>query len=86
MENQSWKDKLEQVRAHGKQPVVEPVNEDNLTENEIEALLKEEFKEEAEKSETELESLEEKKLRLETELREVEKQLAEQYELSLIHI
>ena len=37
MENQSWKDKLEQVRAHGKQPVVEQVNEDTLTEHEIEA-------------------------------------------------
>ena len=80
MENQSWKDKLEQVRAHGKQPVVEPVNEDTLTEDEIEALLKEEFKEEAEKSETKVESLEEKKLRLETELRDIEQQLAEQSE------
>lgn len=78
-QKESWKDKLEQVRAHGKQPVVEQT-EDTLTEDEIEALLKEEFVEEAEKSETELESLEEKKLRLETELREVETQLAEQYE------
>ena len=81
MENkQSWKEKLEQVRAHGKQPVVDSINEDTLTEDEIEALLKEEFKEEAEKSEELVESLEEKKLRLETELREVEKQLAEQSE------
>jgi len=81
MENkQSWKEKLEQVRAHGKQPVVDSINEDTLTEDEIEALLKEEFKEEAEKSETKVESLEEKKLRLETELRDVEQQLAEQSE------
>lgn len=76
-QKESWKDKLEQVRAHGKQPVVEQT-EDTLTEDEIEALLKEEFKEEAENSETELESLEEKKLRLESELREVEIQLAEE--------
>ena len=81
MENkQSWKEKLEQVRAHGKQPVVDSINEDTLTEDEIEALLKEEFKEEAEKSETKVESLEEKKLRLETELRDIEQQLAEQSE------
>ena len=77
-QKQSWKDKLEQVRAHGQQPVVEQVTEDTLTEDEIEALLKEEFKEEAENSETELESLEKKKLRLESELREVEIQLAEE--------
>ena len=81
-QTQSWKEKLEQVRGFDK-PKVElnkPLTEEQLQENEIEALLKEEFVEEAEKSETELESLEEKKLRLETELREVEKQLAEQYE------
>ena len=82
MENQSWKEKLEQVRAHGKtEQVQEQVKtKEQLESDEIEALLKEEFKEEAEKSEELVESLEEKKLRLETELREVEKQLAEQSE------
>ena len=78
MENkQSWKEKLEQVRGYTKP---QPVSEEKLTEDEIEALLKEEFKEEAEKSETKVESLEEKKLRLETELRDIEQQLAEQSE------
>ena len=79
-QTQSWKEKLEQVRGFNK-PKVEldkPLTEEQLQENEIETLLKEEFVEEAEKSETEVESLEEKKLRLETELREVEIQLAEQ--------
>ena len=79
-QTQSWKEKLEQVRGYDK-PKVEldkPLTEEELHENEIETLLKEEFVEEAEKSETEVESLEEKKLRLETELREVEIQLAEQ--------
>ena len=79
-QTQSWKEKLEQVRGFNK-PKVEldkPLTEEQLQENEIETLLKEEFIEEAEKSETEVESLEEKKLRLETELREVEIQLAEQ--------
>ena len=82
MENQSWKEKLEQVRAHGNtEQVQEQVKtKEQLESDEIEALLKEEFKEEAEKSEELVESLEEKKLRLETELREVEKQLAEQSE------
>ena len=79
MENQSWKEKLEQVRGFNKpQPVVESKTEEQLESDEIEALLKEEFKEEAEKSEELVESLEEKKLRLETELREVERLLAEQ--------
>ena len=79
MENQSWKEKLEQVRGCNKpQPVVESKTEEQLESDEIEALLKEEFKEEAEKSEELVESLEEKKLRLETELREVERLLAEQ--------
>ena len=77
---QSWKEKLEQVRGYNKSKVEVELTEEQLQENEIEALLKEEFVEEAEKSETEVESLEEKKLRLETELREVEKQLAEQSE------
>ena len=79
-QTQSWKEKLEQVRGFNK-PKVEldkPLTEEQLQENEIETLLKEEFVEETEKSETEVESLEEKKLRLETELREVEIQLAEQ--------
>ena len=79
-QTQSWKEKLEQVRGYDK-PKVEldkQLTEEELHENEIETLLKEEFVEEAEKSETEVESLEEKKLRLETELREVEIQLAEQ--------
>ena len=79
-QTQSWKEKLEQVRGFNK-PKVEldkPLTEEQLQENEIESLLKEEFVEETEKSETEVESLEEKKLRLETELREVEIQLAEQ--------
>ena len=79
-QTQSWKEKLEQVRGFNK-PKVEldkPLTEEQLQENEIEALLKEEFVEETEKSKTEVESLEEKKLRLETELREVEIQLAEQ--------
>ena len=79
-QTQSWKEKLEQVRGFNK-PKVEldkPLTEEQLQENEIETLLKEEFIEEAEKSETEVESLEEKKLRLETVLREVEIQLAEQ--------
>ena len=78
MENQSWKEKLEQVRGYNKSKVEVELTEEQLQENEIEALLKEEFVEEAEKSETEVESLEEKKLRLETELREVERLLAEQ--------
>ena len=80
MENQSWKEKLEQVRGYNKSKVEVELTEEQLQENEIEALLKEEFVEEAEKSEELVESLEEKKLRLETELREVEKQLAEQSE------
>ena len=69
-----------QVRAHGKtEQVQEQVKtKEQLESDEIEALLKEEFKEEAEKSEELVESLEEKKLRLETELREVERLLAEQ--------
>ena len=68
MENQSWKEKLEQVRAHGKTEQVQAQvkTKEQLESDEIEALLKEEFKEEAEKSEELVESLEEKKLRLET--------------------
>ena len=77
-QTQSWKEKLEQVRGYNKSKVEVELTEEQLQENEIETLLKEEFIEEAEKSETEVESLEEKKLRLETELREVEIQLAEQ--------
>ena len=80
MENQSWKDKLQEVRNYQQEPKVEKpqVVEEDKDLDEIEALLKEEFKEEAEVTEESLESLEEKKLRLETELREVEQQLAEQ--------
>ena len=80
MENQSWKDKLQEVRNYQQEPKVEKpkVVEEDKDLDEIEALLKEEFKEEAEVTEESLESLEEKKLRLETELREVERQLAEQ--------
>ena len=80
MENQSWKDKLQEVRNYQQEPKVEKpqVVEEDKDLDEIEALLKEEFKEEAEVTEKSLESLEEKKLRLETELREVEQQLAEQ--------
>lgn len=80
MENQSWKDKLQEVRNYQQEPKVEKpkVVEEDKDLDEIEALLKEEFKEEAEVTEKSLESLEEKKLRLETELREVERQLAEQ--------
>ena len=46
MENQSWKEKLEQVRAHGKtEQVQEQVKtKEQLESDEIEALLKEEFK------------------------------------------
>ena len=79
MENQSWKDKLQEVRNYQQEPKVEKpqVVEEDKDLDEIEALLKEEFKEEAEVTEESLESLEEKKLRLETELREVEQQLAE---------
>jgi len=80
MENQSWKVKLQEVRNYQQEPKVEKpqVVEEDKDLDEIEALLKEEFKEEAEVTEESLESLEEKKLRLETELREVEQQLAEQ--------
>ena len=80
MENQSWKDKLQEVSNYQQGPKVEKpqVVEEDKDLDEIEALLKEEFKEEAEVTEESLESLEEKKLRLETELREVEQQLAEQ--------
>lgn len=80
MENKSWKDKLQEVRNYQQEPKVEKpqVVEEDKDLDEIETLLKEEFKEEAEVTEESLESLEEKKLRLETELREVEQQLAEQ--------
>ena len=77
-QTQSWKEKLEQVRGYNKQVQEQVKTKEQLESDEIEALLKEEFKEEAEKSEELVESLEEKKLRLETELREVERLLAEQ--------
>ena len=46
-QTQSWKEKLEQVRGYNKPKVEVELTEEQLQENEIEALLKEEFVEEA---------------------------------------
>ena len=48
-QTQSWKEKLEQVRGYNKSKVEVELTEEQLQENEIEALLKEEFVEENEK-------------------------------------
>lgn len=81
---QTWKDKLEEVRGFNKptlavteETAVETVEEQHEL-DEIEELLKKEFDEQAESQEENLESLEEKRDRLQTELNQVELELAEE--------
>ena len=81
---QTWKDKLEEVRGFNKptlavteETAVETVEEQHEL-DEIEELLKKEFDEQAEIQEENLESLEEKRDRLQTELNQVELELAEE--------
>ena len=81
---QTWKDKLEEVRGFNKptlavteETAVETVSEQHEL-DEIEELLKKEFDEQAEIQEENLESLEEKRDRLQAELNQVEKELAEE--------
>ena len=81
---QTWKDKLEEVRGFNKptlavteETAVETVEEQHEL-DEIEELLKKEFDEQAEIQEENLESLEEKRDRLQAELNQVEKELAEE--------
>lgn len=75
MENKTWKQTLEEVRGFN-QPKTSPATiDEKLTSDEIEEMLKEEFKELAE-NETETESLEEKRDRLKEELANIEEQIA----------
>lgn len=81
---QTWKDKLEEVRGFNKptlavteETTVETVDEQHEL-DEIEELLKKEFDEQAESQEENLESLEEKRDRLQAELNQVESELAEE--------
>ena len=61
MENKSWKEKLDEVRGFGQPETDSAVTiDEKLTSDEIEEMLKEEFKELSE-SETPTESLEEKR-------------------------
>ena len=84
-QQQTWKDKLEEVRGFNKPTLAvteetkEPVPVEEQHElDEIEELLKKEFEEQAESQEENLESLEEKRDRLQTELNQVETELAEE--------
>ena len=80
---QTWKDKLEEVRGFNKPTLAvteetkETVEEQHEL-DEIEELLKKEFEEQTESQEENLESLEEKRDRLQTELNQVETELAEE--------
>lgn len=77
MENKSWKEKLDEVRGFGQPETDSAVTiDEKLTSDEIEEMLKEEFKELSE-SETPTESLEEKRDRLKEELELVEKELSD---------
>ena len=83
-QQQTWKEKLEEVRGFNKptlavteETAVETV-EEQYELDEIEELLKKEFDEQAEIQEENLESLEEKRDRLQAELNQVEKELAEE--------
>jgi|TARA_B100001105_G_C22335050_1_gene418677 hypothetical protein len=83
-QQQTWKEKLEEVRGFNKptlavteETAVETV-EEQYELDEIEELLKKEFEEQAEGEEGNLESLEEKRDRLQAELNQVEKELAEE--------
>ncbi len=83
-QQQTWKEKLEEVRGFNKptlavteETTVETVEEQHEL-DEIEELLKKEFEEQAEGQEGNLESLEEKRDRLQAELNQVEKELAEE--------
>tara|TARA_B100000676_G_scaffold37223_1_gene35059 strand:+ start:527 stop:904 length:378 start_codon:yes stop_codon:yes gene_type:complete len=78
MTQNTWKEKLQEVRSFVKENdkvgETEVVSEETAVENEIEELLKEEFAE-TEASEETLESLQEERQRLQTELREVESKI-----------
>tara|TARA_B100000575_G_C23001048_1_gene576828 strand:+ start:628 stop:1005 length:378 start_codon:yes stop_codon:yes gene_type:complete len=78
MAQNTWKEKLQEVRSFVKENdkvgETEVVSEETAVENEIEELLKEEFAE-TEASEETLESLQEERQRLQTELREVESKI-----------
>ena len=84
MAQNTWKEKLQEVRSFVKETekvesVVEEtpvVSEGTDVENEIEELLKEEFAEESKTEET-LESLQEERLRLQEELKEVDNKIKE---------
>ena len=75
MAQNTWKEKLQEVRSFVKEndkiEETQVVSEETAVENEIEELLKEEFAE-TEASEETLESLQEERQRLQKELREVE--------------
>ena len=75
MAQNTWKEKLQEVRSFVKESdkveETSVVSEETTVENEIEELLKEEFAE-TEASEETLESLQEERQRLQKELREVE--------------
>ena len=81
---QTWRDKLEEVRGFNKptlavteETTVETVDEQHEL-DEIEELLKKEFDEQAESQEENLESREEKRDKLQAELNQVESELAEE--------
>ena len=84
MAQNTWKEKLQEVRSFVKETekvesVVEEtpvVSEGTDVENEIEELLKEEFAEES-KTEDTLESLQEERLRLQEKLKEVDNKIKE---------
>ena len=84
MTQNTWKEKLQEVRSFVKESdkvesVVEEtpvVSEGTDVENEIEELLKEEFAEDSKTEET-LESLQEERLRLQEELKEVDNRIKE---------
>ena len=83
---QTWKDKLEEVRGFNKPTLAvteetvetpETVQEQQESDA-IDELLKTAFEEQAESQEANLESLEEKRDRLQAELNQVEEELAEE--------
>ena len=76
MENKTWKDKLEEVRGFNKTETSPAIIDEKLTSDEIEEMLKEEFKELAEGEKTAVESLEEKRDRLKKELAHIEEEIA----------
>ena len=76
MENKTWKDKLEEVRGFNKTETSPAIIDEKLTADEIEEMLKEEFKELAEGEEKAVESLEEKRDRLKEELAQIEEEIA----------